>query len=150
MLHVCTVTSSSGSPPHVSHSINSMFCYYSAKPNESLKLMLVGLQRMGKTTLLSRLKEVNETITSATTFTQRVGDAPLTASLMLKGGKRNKGGVFVCVHSVILLRMMLRFSGAYESDQTAMSFVMIWESMFIDSTSCCCQLFTYFCELVSV
>ena len=34
--------------------------------------MLVGLQRMGKTTLLSRLKEVNETSSVSSTFNERV------------------------------------------------------------------------------
>ena len=49
----------------------------SAKPNESMKLMLVGYQRMGKTTLLSRLREVHEKVTPFTTFTQRVtGEEP--------------------------------------------------------------------------
>ncbi len=51
---------------------------YSAKPNESMKLMLVGYQKMGKTTLLSRLKEVHEKVTPFTTFTQRVtGEEPV-------------------------------------------------------------------------
>ena len=34
--------------------------------------MLVGLQKMGKTTLLTRLREVNETTTAASTFNERV------------------------------------------------------------------------------
>lgn len=50
----------------------SSFILLSAKPNESLKLMLVGLQKMGKTTLLSRLTEVAESPLPATTFSQRV------------------------------------------------------------------------------
>ena len=43
-----------------------------------MKLMLVGLQKQGKTTLLSRLREVNEVDTNTTTFTERVtgGEAP--------------------------------------------------------------------------
>lgn len=39
--------------------------------------MLVGYQRMGKTTLLSRLREVHEKVTPLTTFIQRVtGEEP--------------------------------------------------------------------------
>ena len=37
-----------------------------------MKLMLVGLQKQGKTTLLSRLREVNEVDNNPTTFTERV------------------------------------------------------------------------------
>lgn len=49
--------------------------------------MLVGFQRMGKSTLLSRLKEVRESATPLTTFTQRVtGEAPPTPA---RGKKRN-------------------------------------------------------------
>lgn len=55
----------------------SLFCC-SAKPNESMKLMLVGYQKMGKTTLLSRLREVHEKVTPFTTFTQRItGEEPV-------------------------------------------------------------------------
>ena len=46
--------------------------FYSAKPNQSMKLMLVGLQNRGKTSLLARLKEVNEVESNATTFNERV------------------------------------------------------------------------------
>ena len=66
---------------------------HSAKPNESMKLMLVGLQKKGKTTLLSRLREINESNTPPTQhFTQRVGDAPMAASLRASSGKKSKGG----------------------------------------------------------
>ena len=58
-----------------------IFCSLSAKPNESLKLMLVGLQKMGKTTLLSKLREVNESTTAASTFNERV-----------KGEEKERGG----------------------------------------------------------
>jgi small GTP-binding protein len=54
---------------------------HDAKPNESLKLMLVGLQKMGKTTLLSKLREVNESTTAASTFNERV-----------KGEEKERGG----------------------------------------------------------
>ena len=60
---------------------NPIFFSLSAKPNESLKLMLVGLQKMGKTTLLSRLREVNESTTAASTFNERV-----------KGEEKERGG----------------------------------------------------------
>ena len=60
---------------------NPFFFSHSAKPNESLKLMLVGLQKMGKTTLLSRLREVNESTTAASTFNERV-----------KGEEKERGG----------------------------------------------------------
>ena len=64
--------------------------YCSAKPNDSLKLMLVGLQKMGKTTLLAHLRECNEATSPATTFTQRVGrEEPTTRS---GGSRKNKGG----------------------------------------------------------
>ena len=60
----------------------------SAKPNESLKLMLVGLQRMGKTTLLSRLREVNEVHMTASTFNERVrGEDGKQTKSKKKGGK---------------------------------------------------------------
>ncbi len=70
------------SPPHM----------YSAKPNESMKLMLVGLQKMGKTTLLSRLRDVSEEATPHTTFSQRItGEEPLTASTSKRLSTRRKG-----------------------------------------------------------
>ena len=49
----------------------------SAKQNESMKLMMVGFQKMGKTTILSRLCECHERVTPSTTFLQRVtGEEP--------------------------------------------------------------------------
>lgn len=46
-----------------------------------MKLMLVGLQKMGKTTLLSRLREVNEEASQYSTFLQRVaGEDTISAS----------------------------------------------------------------------
>jgi Leucine-rich repeat (LRR) protein len=45
-----------------------------AQPNTSLKLMLVGFQKQGKTTLLSNLTDVNEINNTATTFTMRTTD----------------------------------------------------------------------------
>ena len=66
----------------------------SAKPNESLKLMLVGLQRMGKTTLLSRLREVNEAQVTASTFNERVkGEDKGKQSGFLKSRKRGGQGL---------------------------------------------------------
>ena len=53
----------------------SSFCV-SAKPNQSMKLMLVGLQKQGKTTLLAHLKEKNEVRSPATTFNQRIKGEP--------------------------------------------------------------------------
>ena len=70
-------------------------CICSAKPNESLKLMLVGLQKMGKTTLLSRLREVNEAQMIASTFNERVkGVEKITSARHTGLGSRvrKKGG----------------------------------------------------------
>lgn len=44
----------------------------SAKQNESMKLMMVGFQKMGKTTILGRLRESHERVTPSTTFLQRI------------------------------------------------------------------------------
>ena len=62
--------------------------------------MLVGLQKMGKTTLLSRLREVNESTTAASTFNERVKGEEKERG----GGRgRKKGGeiyvnwVFMCI-----------------------------------------------------
>lgn len=53
----------------------------SAKQNESMKLMMVGFQKMGKTTILSRLCECHERVTPSTTFLQRVkGEEPAPTS----------------------------------------------------------------------
>ena len=65
----------------------------SAKPNESMKLMLVGLQKMGKTTLLSRLREINEAQMVVSTFNERVKGEEGKASASRpkkKGGKKRQ------------------------------------------------------------
>ncbi len=59
--------------------------------------MLVGLQKMGKTTLLSRLRDVNEEATPHSIFSQRIsGEEPLTASTTRKLSLKRKG--VVCVY----------------------------------------------------
>ena len=64
----------------------------SAKPNESLKLMLVGLQRMGKTTLLFRLRELNEAHMIVSTFNERVKGEEGKAHRPKKKGGEEGGG----------------------------------------------------------
>ena len=55
--------------------------------------MLVGLQKMGKTTLLAHLRECSETSSPATTFTQRVGREDAHTAFTRSGsGRRTKGG----------------------------------------------------------
>ena len=74
---------------------------YSATANESLKLMLVGLQKQGKTTLLSRLTEMNEVEHLASTYSSRMSGDP-TASSYGQRPTRNASGkymllpIFIC------------------------------------------------------
>lgn len=58
--------------------------FYSAKPYESMKLMLVGLQKQGKTTLLTRLREINEVRTPISTFNERKEGESMSAAVSLK------------------------------------------------------------------
>ncbi len=70
-----------------------------------MKLMLVGLQNRGKTSLLSRLREVNEIESSATTFNERVMGSEQTNSSITTSFKPflkrlgiKEGGVLLHVH----------------------------------------------------
>jgi len=66
--------------------------YFSATANESLKLMLVGLQKRGKTTLLARLTELNEIEQVATTYNSRnSGETPAGLS-----NRSNRNAVGMC------------------------------------------------------
>ena len=81
--------------------------------------MLVGLQKQGKTTLLSRLREVNEVDTNTTTFTERVtgGEAPpITTSfkpsaLLKRFGVREGWDDFFTAR---VLYMIFSFQANYE------------------------------------
>ena len=57
----------------------------SAKQNESMKLMMVGFQKMGKTTILGRLCECHERVTPSTTFLQRMAGEEPTPPTRSKG-----------------------------------------------------------------
>ena len=57
----------------------------SAKQNESMKLMMVGFQKMGKTTILGRLCESHERVTPSTTFLQRITGEEATPPTRSKG-----------------------------------------------------------------
>uniref|UniRef100_A0A1X7UH02 non-specific serine/threonine protein kinase n=1 Tax=Amphimedon queenslandica TaxID=400682 RepID=A0A1X7UH02_AMPQE len=59
---------------------------HDAKPYESMKLMLVGLQKQGKTTLLTRLREINEVRTPISTFNERKEGETVSAAVSLKPG----------------------------------------------------------------
>ena len=68
--------------------------------------MLVGLQKQGKTTLLSRLREINEVKTSVGTFNERIeGENPLiaasvkpSAGFFRKFENRDGKRIHSCVH----------------------------------------------------
>lgn len=49
-----------------------------------MKLMLVGLQKQGKTTLLSRLREINEVRTPVSTFNERIEGESVTVAASVK------------------------------------------------------------------
>jgi Leucine-rich repeat (LRR) protein len=57
---------------------------HDAKPYESMKLMLVGLQKQGKTTLLSRLREINEAKTAVTTYNDRIERESVSVTASVK------------------------------------------------------------------
>ena len=67
-----------------------------------MKLMLVGLQKQGKTTLLTRLREINETRTSVATFNERIEGENISVAPSIKPAgffKRtgsSSGMSFVC------------------------------------------------------
>lgn len=48
--------------------------------------MLVGLQKQGKTTLLTRLREINEVRTPISTFNERKEGETVSAAVSLKPG----------------------------------------------------------------
>ena len=67
-----------------------------------MKLMLVGLQKQGKTTILAHLTEVNETDTPPSTFMARTS----VERTPIRKGK--PGGVCMCVCVCVCVRVCVR------------------------------------------
>lgn len=71
-----------------------------------MKLMMVGYQKMGKTTILSRLCETHERVTPSTTFLQRVtGEEP--PSPKTKGKRTGQLVVMVTMIAVLQCKWMI-------------------------------------------
>jgi hypothetical protein len=98
----------------------------SAKQNESMKLMMVGFQKMGKTTILGRLCESHERVTPSTTFLQRITgeeSTPPTRSRGKRTGQQipflgfspnNHSAIFTTtrlVYHQIVLNYLMQFDG---------------------------------------
>ena len=69
-----------------------------------MKLMLVGLQKQGKTTLLSRLRDINEVETTLSTFNERIKGENSTVSTSFKApaflrryGPRESVFIYHCI-----------------------------------------------------